>query len=792
MPRACELHWTGLSLWALCTAYAAIGVSGAILLSLSGGLWRELAISGSSVTFFVLMSVAFHLCFGPLLFALLHRWEEKVALWKRLSLLLVFSLHLAWGSVGLSLLRDVGGGLSSRSEEGLADDDRLERLMKLLGWSHLVSAFAYAGLAGLWASNYTKPIRNLVERFLSDTLTSETPLVVDFFPDNGLCGGALGMTMAPGKRAGKWCRSLEDDLDAVRHVGKGCDLLVTLLEPGEMQRLGIETLPQRAQELGMASILFSIRDRWIPESMQEFSLLVDRVSRSLYEGQRVVIHCGGGMGRTGMLAVATLLWLGTADSVIEAVAMTQSVRPGTIRNPLQLFYLARFEALYRHRFHKLSELFDGRDVAQMTHLLQFGGDELNPRGLGLSGDVFVLVVDLSVHGPTTSLQAWSDIASAATSSRAAGRGIVASWASPTHLFAQITMSERGALWDPRDGSVLGVLDKDANTQKAALLLGTLYSSRAPGSSETTDESQAASSICSGAASMARPTFDLMLENWPLLVSHLCSEQSKCVDIKPPTGFVAIVVTSVYGFSKIWEWNPSVMHKSLMLHNEALRHEAANQVKSAIGKNVTLKALGTLMMLTEVGREFGNKDSWAWMVKYDEIHTGPHCIGVGSYAVPPIIHRDLKSNNVLVSQSWDVKICDFGLSRIKSCTQVMTLCGTIAWAAPEILAGSNYSEKADTYSYGILMWEIMTGGTPYKDLPPRLLPERVVGGVRPDIPERCSFPGSYIELMRTCWGPNPDDRPTFSEIVHKLSSELPAATATATKPTAKQRLFRVTD
>ena len=72
--------------------------------------------------------------------------------------------------------------------------------------------------------------------------------------------------------------------------------------------------------------------------------------------------------------------------------------------------------------------------------------------------------------------------------------------------------------------------------------------------------------------------------------------------------------------------------------------------------------------------------------------------------PPFIHRDLTTYNLLVGDNDNVKIGDFGLSRIKESNATMTLCGTAAWTAPEILQGLDYSEKSDIYSFGIIMWE----------------------------------------------------------------------------------------
>ncbi|KAG2507412.1 hypothetical protein JM16_008969 [Phytophthora kernoviae] len=75
---------------------------------------------------------------------------------------------------------------------------------------------------------------------------------------------------------------------------------------------------------------------------------------------------------------------------------------------------------------------------------------------------------------------------------------------------------------------------------------------------------------------------------------------------------------------------------------------------------------------------------------------------------PMIHRDLKPNNVLLSETWEAKLTDFGTSRELIEDQTMTAeIGTVAWIAPEVLRGERYSEKADVYSFGVIMTELDT-------------------------------------------------------------------------------------
>ena len=70
------------------------------------------------------------------------------------------------------------------------------------------------------------------------------------------------------------------------------------------------------------------------------------------------------------------------------------------------------------------------------------------------------------------------------------------------------------------------------------------------------------------------------------------------------------------------------------------------------------------------------------------------------SAPPIIHRDLKTANLLVDQNWRVKVTDFGLSRVVDTQSTMTHCGTVEFCAPEVLKRSRYTVKADVYSFGL--------------------------------------------------------------------------------------------
>nr|KYP53702.1 Dual specificity protein kinase pyk1 [Cajanus cajan] len=139
----------------------------------------------------------------------------------------------------------------------------------------------------------------------------------------------------------------------------------------------------------------------------------------------------------------------------------------------------------------------------------------------------------------------------------------------------------------------------------------------------------------------------------------------------------------------------------------------------------------------------------------------------------IVHFDLKCDNLLVNlrdpQRPICKVGDFGLSRIKRNTLVSGgVRGTLPWMAPELLNGnsSRVSEKVDVFSFGISMWELLTGEEPYADMHCGA----IIGGIlkntlRPPVPDRCD--SEWRKLMEECWSLDPENRPSFTEITSRL-------------------------
>jgi len=137
--------------------------------------------------------------------------------------------------------------------------------------------------------------------------------------------------------------------------------------------------------------------------------------------------------------------------------------------------------------------------------------------------------------------------------------------------------------------------------------------------------------------------------------------------------------------------------------------------------------------------------------------------------PVILHRDLKSDNLLVSQDWTIKVADFGLTRFMSEKKAMTQVGTPMWMAPEIIMGKKYTEKADVYAFGIILWEVLTRLEPYEDKEPmQIVVEVVNSNLRPTLPEEFRS-NPLVPLMKDCWHPDPSLRPTFKVILERLES-----------------------
>eukprot|EP00850_Spirogloea_muscicola_P001052 SM000004S14922 [mRNA] locus=s4:220990:227245:- [translate_table: standard] len=136
--------------------------------------------------------------------------------------------------------------------------------------------------------------------------------------------------------------------------------------------------------------------------------------------------------------------------------------------------------------------------------------------------------------------------------------------------------------------------------------------------------------------------------------------------------------------------------------------------------------------------------------------------------PPIVHRDLKSPNLLVDKNWVVKVCDFGLSKIKNHTFLTSksTAGTPEWMAPEVLRNEPSNEKSDIFSFGVILWELATLEKPWGQLNPM----QVVGAVgfqQRTLPLPDTVEPGIADIINACFRIEASERPSFTEIMAQL-------------------------
>jgi len=145
--------------------------------------------------------------------------------------------------------------------------------------------------------------------------------------------------------------------------------------------------------------------------------------------------------------------------------------------------------------------------------------------------------------------------------------------------------------------------------------------------------------------------------------------------------------------------------------------------------------------------------------------------------PKIIHRDLKSPNILMvslNESSDIicKVSDFGESlAVASKASGREKLGNPVWCSPEIMRSQPYTEKTDVFSFGIILWELIARSAPYgeydiaKSAFMAQFEDEIIRGLRPTIPNHC--PPNFSKLIQECWQDDPDCRPNFGTILASL-------------------------
>lgn len=139
-----------------------------------------------------------------------------------------------------------------------------------------------------------------------------------------------------------------------------------------------------------------------------------------------------------------------------------------------------------------------------------------------------------------------------------------------------------------------------------------------------------------------------------------------------------------------------------------------------------------------------------------------------------VHRDVAARNVLVHEGTACKIGDFGLCRYiyADQSQYKSKGGKLPlkWMSPEAIRHYEFSIKSDVWSFGILLFEVITlGGSPYPGMPPEDVLPHLESGGRIEKPDNC--PENFYDVMMQCWSADPEDRIEFSDVRMQLATQL---------------------
>jgi serine/threonine protein kinase len=132
----------------------------------------------------------------------------------------------------------------------------------------------------------------------------------------------------------------------------------------------------------------------------------------------------------------------------------------------------------------------------------------------------------------------------------------------------------------------------------------------------------------------------------------------------------------------------------------------------------------------------------------------------------ILHRDLKPSNVLLTRNNRAKISDFGMSVEMTGQELTAETGTYRWMSPEVIRHEPYSSNADVYSFGIVLWQLITREVPFATMTPIQTAYAVAEGHRPDIPS--SVPEPLRHIIQACWHEDQTQRPSFTYIAMALA------------------------
>jgi serine/threonine protein kinase len=183
-----------------------------------------------------------------------------------------------------------------------------------------------------------------------------------------------------------------------------------------------------------------------------------------------------------------------------------------------------------------------------------------------------------------------------------------------------------------------------------------------------------------------------------------------------------------------------------------------------------------------------KDFKHWMIKNYEYFNWSNKLvllynairGLKGIHQKQMVHHDFHTGNILLGKSFilegiigddDIYISDMGLSGNVNDTNQDSVYGIMPYVAPEVLKKQPYTQAADIYSFGMIMYFVATGKQPFENRAHDFnLARDIFKGIRPEINEPLA-PKCYIDLMKRCWDSNQNNRPTSIEIFELISSFL---------------------
>jgi protein-tyrosine phosphatase len=155
-----------------------------------------------------------------------------------------------------------------------------------------------------------------------------------------LQNSAIGMSMCPGRNNHKnWSRDFDTDLEVL--LAHEVQLVVTLMTKTELQKMNLWNMSDRLAAVDVEWIHYPIADKWLPQSNDDFVTFITVLVDKIQAEKKIVVHCNGGKGRTGLTVVACLIKLGVTQ--IDAISKIRNVRSGMLQNPAQQMYLSMLE-----------------------------------------------------------------------------------------------------------------------------------------------------------------------------------------------------------------------------------------------------------------------------------------------------------------------------------------------------------------------------------------------------------------------------------------------------------------